>query len=87
MSKRVEVDTQVEVNIEGLSDDQIVEVIADSLTSIADQLESAGVDPELITAVFFRQFAERMCESGDRAGYEEVLEIALEDEWEEITLH
>lgn len=87
--KKVEVEpaSTVEVDVQGLNEEQIVDYICNSLDTLCANLEEAGLDPELVTASLFRLFAEHMCESGDRATYEEVLTLALEDEWEEVTLH
>jgi hypothetical protein len=84
--------TQVEetvpaFDIAGLSEEQVVDLVCTSLDTLCTTLAERGLDPELITASLLRTFADRMCESNDRATYEEVLQLALEDEWEEITLH
>jgi hypothetical protein len=71
----------------GLSEEQIVDIICNSLDTLCATLEQRGLDTELITASLMRTFADRMCEANDRETYEEVLQLALEDEWEEITLH
>ena len=86
--KKVEVETApVAIDVQGLNEEQIVDYICNSLDTLCASLEDAGLDPELVTASLFRLFAEHMCESGDRSTYEEVLTLALEDEWEEVTLH
>jgi len=74
-------------DIAGLSEEQVVDLVCTSLDTLCTTLAERGLDPELITASLLRTFADRMCESNDRATYEEVLQLALEDEWEEITLH
>ena len=87
--KKLELETvsAIESEVKGLNEEQIVDYICLSLDTLCARLEAAGLDPELVTASLFRLFAEHMCESGDRATYEEVLELALEDQWEEVTLH
>jgi hypothetical protein len=74
-------------DVAGLSEEQIVDIICNSLDTLCATLEQRGLDTELITASLMRTFADRMCESNDRATYEEVLQLALEDQWEEVTIH
>jgi hypothetical protein len=87
--KKVEVQpaSTIELDVKGLNEEQILDYICNSLDTLCASLEQGGLDPELVTASLFRLFAEHMCESGDRATYETVLELALEDQWEEVTLH
>jgi hypothetical protein len=87
--KKVEVQpaSTIELDVKGLNEEQIVDYICNSLDTLCASLEQGGLDPELVTASLFRLFAERMCDSGDRETYETVLELALEDEWEEVTIH
>ena len=90
MPKKKAIEQEVEVqqiDTSGMSDEQIVDVICDSLDKLCTTLVERGMDEELVTASLFRLFAERMADSGDRETYEEVLEIALEEPWEEIVLH
>lgn len=75
------------INTKGLSVEQILDGVCEALHTLADTLESQGIDSELITGALFRCFAERMADVNDRETYEEVLEEALETPWEDITLH
>jgi hypothetical protein len=74
-------------DVKDLSEEQIVDIVCNSLDTLCTTLAERGLDPELITASLLRTFADRMCDSNDRETYEEVLQLALEDEWEEVTLH
>lgn len=77
----------VQFDTSTMTDEQVVDIICHSLTAVCDSMTARGLDPELVTASLLQLFAERMCESGDRETYESVLELALEDPWEEVTLH
>lgn len=91
MKKKVEdaVDAVAEemINTKGLSVEQILDGVCEALHTLADNLESQGIEGELITGALFRCFAERMADVNDRETYEEVLEEALETPWDDITLH
>jgi hypothetical protein len=74
-------------NTVDMSEEEIVDVASEQLDQLCCQLAEGGLSSDLVTAALFRLFAERMCDSGDRETYETVLELALEDEWEEVTIH
>jgi hypothetical protein len=75
------------LDFKDMSEQDIVDIVCDHLAVLCNQLEQQGTNPELVTAGLFRLFAERMCDSGDRDTYDNVLEMALEDQWEEVTIH
>jgi hypothetical protein len=70
-----------------LNDDQKMDLIAQGLEAFCRGLEAKGVDPALITDTIFAVFCDRAAELGDREAYEELLTVALEDPWEEYTVH
>lgn len=74
-------------DVSNLSEEQVVDIVCNSLDTLCTSLAARGLAQELITASLLRMFADRMCDSNDRETYEEVLQLALEDPWDEITLH
>lgn len=58
-----------------------------AINSLCDTLHLDGADPELITAVLFNAFTQRMADTNDREQYETILESALGDEWEVQSVH
>lgn len=70
-----------------LTDDQQYEVLANAIQEMTEKLDLSGADPELISAAVFSVFVERMCASGDREQYEDILQEAMDTDWEEHTVH
>ena len=64
-----------------------MDIIAEGLSNYCDKLEHAGIDPMLLTGVMLGVYCDRMADLGDRSIYEEQLEAALEDEWDEHSIH
>lgn len=63
------------------------EIIAQALEHFCSEIEAKGMDPAILDAMLLAVFSQRMADVGDRASYEELLNSALEDEWEEHSLH
>ena len=63
------------------------ELVIDRMLNYCDQLEAVGLDPVILMAALLRVYCDVSCEHGDRAVYEEQLEVALEDEWPEQWIH
>lgn len=72
---------------DSVSAEQLADAVAQGLFVFCEQLEANDVDPEIINAILFSVFFERMQEIGDRQGFEELIEEALELEWAAHTLH
>ena len=64
-----------------------VEAVIESLESFCSQLEARGISSNILDAALFTAWGLRYAERNDRSGYEEILETALDDAWEEITVH
>lgn len=67
--------------------EQQAEAIGGGLIEFCANLESKGIDPAVLNAVLLRVFCERMADEGDRRGFEELLELALEEPWDQHTIH
>jgi len=76
-----------EVDISSVPLEQQIAIIADAVDTLCQHLVNKGVNPEVLAQTLLLSFAERMCELGDREAYEELLSQALEDEWEEYSIH
>jgi hypothetical protein len=63
------------------------ELVIDRILCYCDQLEAVGLDPVIIMSALLQAYCDVSCEYGDRAVYEEQLEIALEDDWPEQWIH
>ena len=73
--------------LKGCSADQIGEYVIDRLHDYCDSLEALNLNPEILMAALLQVYCDVACEHGDRASYTEQLEFALEDEWEEHSIH
>jgi hypothetical protein len=87
MKKTTNEDSQGLDSISELEIEQQAEAIAHGLLEFCDNLQSKGIDPAVLNAVLLRVFCERMADEGDRQGFEELLEMAMEEPWDEHTLH
>jgi hypothetical protein len=89
MSKLKSVQAEVEIvdDFSKLSEDQTLDLLHTTFSTLIAKLETHGVDPELISSILFAMFAERCADMDDRATFEAVLEEALETPWEDITIH
>jgi hypothetical protein len=67
--------------------EQLASVIAEGIYAFCEQLESKSVDPEILNAVLFSVFVDRMQALGDEQGFRDLLEEALDLEWERHSLH
>jgi len=71
----------------GCSADQIGEYVIDRIQEYCDSLEALKLNPEIMMAALLQVYCDVACEHGDRTAYTEQLEFALEDEWEEHSIH
>ena len=67
--------------------DQQFSIVSATVEALCVNLESQGLDTEVITAVLLESFAQRMASINDRAGYEEMLTEALDTEWQDQSIH
>jgi len=70
-----------------LSEDQVTDLLEHTLATLCDRLEANGVDPDYISGALFNHFTQRLCDVNDREQYEMILEMALDSEWDEQTIH
>ena len=71
-----------------LTEDQTMDLAYNTLVALCTELETKGLDREILTASLFILFSERMYEADAREEFEDMLEEALEDSWPEApTLH
>lgn len=75
------------VSLDDLTEEQLADIVAHSVTVLAEDLVSKGIDDSIVTLAFFRVFAERMANINDRHSYDSILEEALETPWEDVSLH
>jgi hypothetical protein len=67
--------------------EQQVEILAEGISAFCQRVHDQGVDPSIMSTVLLTVYCEQMCDLGDRASYEQQLEAALDDTWEEHSLH
>lgn len=67
--------------------DQQFSIVCATVESLCANLESQGLDTEVITAVLLESFASRMASINDREGYEAMLEEAMHTEWQDQSIH
>ena len=72
---------------EGLSIEQAVEMMSDILHGFCNSLAEQGVDEVLVISALLTAYAERAADYGDRELFEEQLEAALDEPWDEHTVH
>jgi hypothetical protein len=87
--ERVELEVTEEelAELAGCSADQIGEYVIDRIQEYCDSLEALKLNPEIMMAALLQVYCDVACEHGDRSAYTEQLEFALEDEWEEHSIH
>ena len=73
--------------LKGCSADMIGEYVIDRLHDYCDSLEALNLNPEILMAALLQVYCDVAVEHGDRSSYTEQLEFALEDEWEEHSIH
>ena len=73
--------------LKGCSADMIGEYVIDRLHDYCLSLEALNLNPEILMAALLQVYCDVACEHGDRSSYTEQLEFALEDEWEEHSIH
>lgn len=77
-----------EIDVSKLDDDQILDLVYNTMETLCEELELRGIDPSYIDSTLFILFTERMYVAGDRESFENILEEALEDSWPDApTLH
>jgi len=54
---------------------------------LVDTLLGDGADSDLVSAVLFNVFTQRMADLNDREQYDMILTSALEEEWAEVSIH
>lgn len=67
--------------------EQQIDLMIETLEEFCSNLEANGVHHAVLDAALLTVFASRFAERGDREGYELQLESALEEPWDEITIH
>jgi hypothetical protein len=87
--ERVELEVTEEelTELAGCSADQIGEYVIDRIHDYCLSLEALKLNPEIMMAALLQVYCDVACEHGDRSAYQEQLEFALEDEWEEHLIH
>jgi hypothetical protein len=87
-SKHVEPDSVMPSDdFSTLSEQQTADILEVTFDTLCTKLEHSGVDPDLITGILFNHFTQRLCDVNDREQYEMILEMALETEWDDVTIH
>jgi hypothetical protein len=85
--KKTKVEDTTLDSISDLELEQQADAIAQALLEFCENLEQKALDPSLLNAVLLRVFCERMADLGHRQDFEELLEMALEEPWDEHTIH
>ena len=67
--------------------ESVGEYVIDRIHDYCDSLQDLNINPEILMAALLQVYCDVACEHGDRSAYTEQLEFALEDEWEEHTIH
>lgn len=82
-----EEDDEVSIPFDEMDEQEQYGVIEAAVMTLAEQLETDGAMSELVTAVLFNHFTQRMADMNEREQYETILLSALEDPWEEVKIH
>jgi len=67
--------------------ESVGEYVIDRIQDYCDSLADLNINPEILMAALLQVYCDVACEHGDRAAYTEQLEFALDDIWEEHTVH
>jgi hypothetical protein len=67
--------------------ESVGEYVIDRIHDYCDTLQELNINPEILMAALLQVYCDVACEHGDRPAYTEQLEFALQDEWEEHTVH
>jgi hypothetical protein len=70
-----------------LTAEQQLELMIETLEEFCGNLEANGVHHAVLDAALLTVYAGRFAERGDRDSYEAQLESALEEPWDEVTIH
>lgn len=87
MPKRKTKTSEAAVDVSVLTLDQQADLLAQALGAFTDNLVTQGFSQEVVAAVWFEHWQTLMCDLGDRPAFEEMLEMALEDDWPEHWVH
>lgn len=82
LSLEVELDNDG-VDAGQLTEDQQYELCMQGFSNFAEQLTLQGFSPEIVSAAQFHSFVKRMQQDSDREEFEEILALALEQDWPE----
>ena len=67
--------------------ESVGEYVIDRIMDYCDSLAALKINPEILMAALLQVYCDVACEHGDRSAYREQLEFALDDEWEEHSIH
>ena len=92
MSERKQPDgIQVEdldnMDLSTLDEDTQIDIVLMQLDTLAHDMETRGIDPEVIDAALFSAFVGRLQERGDRPSFDSYVEEATEGDWPQFVLH
>lgn len=72
-----------DIDVSNLSEDEIIDLVLDSIDLLCETLENKNIDPSVIDSALFVMFSSRLEEAGAREDFDEILHEALEEQWED----
>lgn len=84
MSDDVTFDVELDhggVDVSALDDDQQYDIVMQGMARFVTELEAQGFSPDIVRAAVFHTFVVEMQDNCSREEFEEVLALALEQQW------
>ncbi len=75
------------MDLSALDEDTQIDVVLTLLEQYTESLESRGIAIDVIDTALFSTFVARLAERGDKESFEAYVEEAMEEPWENVTLH
>ncbi len=75
------------MDLSKLDEDTQIDVVLTLLEQYATAFEQRGIPLEVIDSALFSIFVARLAERGDRESFEAYVEEAMEEPWDNVTLH
>ncbi len=75
------------MDLSKLDEDTQIDVVLTLLEQYTSALEQRGIPIEVIDSGLFSIFVGRLAERGDKESFEAYVEEAMEEPWDNVTLH
>jgi hypothetical protein len=83
----IQVEDLESMDLSKLDEDTQIDVVLTLLEQYCSAFESRGIPLEVVDSALFSIFVARLAERGDRESFEAYVEEAMDEPWDNVTLH